>query len=139
MAEELGCEFRIVCLVVSGSGSPVIQRRPDVEPVVTEEGVSSVIGRPDVLASRGQTLTLACSAEGSPDPTISWYRNKGQIGDNDHFEVTDGRLTIKKVGRRDEGDFECRAVNTAGQDRETVNVRLAGKTRLDTAPTVSGN
>ena len=97
------------------------------DPVITNEGVSSVIGRRSVLVPRGLALTLSCSATGSPDPTISWYRNGKEIKGNDRFDVNNGQLVVKEVAREDEGAFECRAVNTAGQDRETIDVQLASK------------
>lgn len=113
-------------VLFAAPGTPVIQRRPNVKPVVTDGGVMSVIGRRDVSVSRGQVLTLTCSATGSPDPTINWYKNGKEIRANDRFDVTDGQLVVKRVARRDQGPFECRAVNTVGRDRETVDVRLNG-------------
>jgi hypothetical protein len=77
----------------------------------------------------GNTLTIQCTARGSPPPYINWRLNWGHIcGDgsdngrcqmaqvvdvNDPTLVT-GTLTIRNVNGNDGGAYSCEALNNQG-------------------------
>jgi dystroglycan 1 len=82
-----------------------------------------------IQINAGQTLTIQCTARGSPAPYINWRLNWGHIcGDgydngrcsiaqslnnNDPTLVT-GTLTILNVNRNDAGAYSCEALNNQG-------------------------
>lgn len=77
----------------------------------------------------GETLTIQCSARGSPAPYINWRLNWGHIcgdgsgngrctmtqaiNDNDPTLVT-GTLTVRNVNANDAGAYSCEALNNQG-------------------------
>jgi dystroglycan 1 len=82
-----------------------------------------------IQINAGQTLTIRCTARGSPAPYINWRLNWGHIcGDgwdsgrctiaqsldtNDPAVVT-GILTIRNVNANDAGAYSCEALNNQG-------------------------
>lgn len=56
----------------------------------------------------GQSVTLNCSAEGHPVPSITWTRCKGDIP-ADRSEVEGGQLKINNLTAKDSGTYICSA------------------------------
>nr|XP_057926871.1 hemicentin-1 [Doryrhamphus excisus] len=73
-------------------------------------------------------VIIPCPAEGSPHPTVRWFKNGMEIhSGQSEFSVTrDGALVISRSSVSHSGDFKCMATNEAGSvDRKTrlkVNV-----------------
>ncbi|KAM7387857.1 hypothetical protein PAMP_024068 [Pampus punctatissimus] len=75
-----------------------------------------------VVVMAGSTLTLTCSAEGNPEPLITW-----------NFRMADGRslpqgqgsqLVIAAVSLSQTGWYECEARNTEGNQTAAVEVTV---------------
>jgi dystroglycan 1 len=82
-----------------------------------------------IQINAGQTLTIQCTARGSPPPYINWRLNWGHVcGDgtdsgrctfaqaidpNDPTLVS-GTLTVRTVGPTDAGAYSCEALNNQG-------------------------
>ena len=71
----------------------------------------------------GQTLSLACSAMGTPRPQVDWYRGDSRIIISSRTQITDteigattlfSTLVISSVVQGDSGTYECRVENDAG-------------------------
>lgn len=56
----------------------------------------------------GQSVTLNCSADGHPVPSITWTRCKGDIP-ADRSEVGGGQLKINSLTAKDSGTYICSA------------------------------
>ena len=56
----------------------------------------------------GQSVTLNCSADGHPVPTITWSRCKGDLAEG-RTHVTDGQLRISSLRAEDSGIYTCSA------------------------------
>ena len=56
----------------------------------------------------GQSVTLNCSADGHPLPSITWSRCKGEIPQG-RTQVTDGQLKINSLTAEDSGTYTCSA------------------------------
>ncbi|KAM3619818.1 uncharacterized protein V6R79_014029 [Siganus canaliculatus] len=84
-------------------------------PVVTATPAS-------VLVMAGDPLTLTCSAEGNPEPSITWS-SRTTAGQS----VPRGRgpeLVFSAVSLSDAGRYECHAHNTEGNQSATVDVTV---------------
>ena len=64
----------------------------------------------------GDDVTLECSANGLPQPTITWLKDGRELDldllDTRHVRTGSGSLTIRHVTAGDEGGYQCRAENT---------------------------
>uniref|UniRef100_A0A3Q2NS18 Vascular cell adhesion molecule 1 n=1 Tax=Fundulus heteroclitus TaxID=8078 RepID=A0A3Q2NS18_FUNHE len=67
----------------------------------------------------GSPLTLSCSAEGNPEPTITWT-----AGGRSLQRGGGGRLVLSAVGPSDAGRYECEARNSEGNRTAAVNVSV---------------
>ncbi|KAL9972078.1 hypothetical protein ACROYT_G018318 [Oculina patagonica] len=56
----------------------------------------------------GQTVTLNCSADGHPVPSITWTRCKGNIPE-ERSQVEDGQLKLNSLTSKDSGTYICSA------------------------------
>ncbi len=77
----------------------------------------------------GQTLTIQCTAHGSPPLYINWRLNFGHVCDDDSDNVrckmvqaidqndpslVSGTLTVRNVNVADGGAYSCEALNNQG-------------------------
>ena len=61
---------------------------------------------------KGDSYTLRCSAQGEPNPRVSWSRRSGQAS----FPLSSGlSLDLARVDRMTEGEYVCTAANGVGQ------------------------
>lgn len=85
--------------------------------------MSSTIGRPDVRVRQGQRLTIACTAEGQPDPDITWsVDGQSIVTSGRYIAESDGSLVITSVRAQDEGSYTCTATNSNGEDAVAIDV-----------------
>ncbi|XP_063911044.1 tyrosine-protein kinase-like otk [Zophobas morio] len=75
-------------------------------------------------ATEGQSVTIDCVVEGDPKPTIHWDKNlKMNDFDQSRFTVLEnGTLFISEVHRDDENKYGCTAGNSAGLNRQEVQL-----------------
>ncbi|KAK3555053.1 hypothetical protein QTP86_008000 [Hemibagrus guttatus] len=73
-----------------------------------------------------QAVTLACYADGFPEPTVTWMRNKVELVADEKYGLNDdgSELTIKDVKKLDEGDYTCIARNKAGEKQEEISLKV---------------
>ena len=75
------------------------------------------------MLMEGETLSLTCSAMGTPRPRLVWYRGDSRIIISSRTQITDteigdttlfSTLVISSVVQGDSGTYECRVENDAG-------------------------
>lgn len=66
----------------------------------------------DTVVSIGRPLYVACDAEGSPTPRITWKKGPDQGQDGFGFH----ELRFGSVSLADAGNYECRASNGVDED-----------------------
>ncbi|XP_078377517.1 vascular endothelial growth factor receptor 1-like isoform X2 [Oculina patagonica] len=68
--------------------------------------------------NEGSLVNISCNASGIPDPDVQWIRN-GKV-------KTSGKktafLTFNNISRADDGQYTCRANNSAGTDEHHVTL-----------------
>ena len=86
------------------------------------------------MLTAGEVLTLTCSAMGTPQPQIEWYREdskvisytQSQITDSDADDITVvSTLVIASVTVGDSGTYECRVKNDAGTTSHQYQVLVS--------------
>ena len=86
-----------------------------------------------VAEDEGQSITLSCTAAGSPAPTIHWFYDETQLLNMDRMNrvtiseildlqtdllYTTSNLTINPLDESDAGDYMCVADNSIGSTSE---------------------
>ncbi|XP_076325413.1 terribly reduced optic lobes isoform X10 [Tachypleus tridentatus] len=88
-----------------------------------------------VNVAEGDTVTITCTAIGTPTPLINWRLNWGHIpppprvtasSENGH-----GILTIKNVQKSDQGAWSCEAINSKGNVLAVPDSILVVKSQHD--------
>ena len=83
-----------------------------------------------IIFTLEETILVPCQAWGHPKPTVSWYQEGEQVGEDGRVRQVNGSLVITNATFADEGEFQCFATNTAGVD--SVNITLFTTTERET-------
>ena len=84
------------------------------------------------MAEEEQTIAIACSATGQPQPTITWSKSIGNLPDT--AAVINGALKINNVSRKDGGTYICKAENILGTAVTTGLLMIFSRLRLKVRP-----
>lgn len=73
-------------------------------------------------AKKGDDVTLTCTGEGTPEPTITWTRMGKKMPDGSPSR-SETEIMYTKVTRKHEGTYKCTASNGGGSDAyKTIKV-----------------
>ncbi|XP_071494887.1 peroxidasin homolog [Diadema antillarum] len=76
-------------------------------------------------AIEGSTVELHCRSQGYPIPVIQWRKEGNALPDDRKFLIlASGTLRIVRVSQEDAGNYECIAVNKAGQRQATAQIEI---------------
>uniref|UniRef100_A0A4X1TD56 Hemicentin-2 n=1 Tax=Sus scrofa TaxID=9823 RepID=A0A4X1TD56_PIG len=83
-------------------------------------------GPPAVNASANQTALLPCQADGTPPPLVSWRKDGVPLDPGSpRFQLLpEGSLRIQPVLAQDAGHYLCLASNSAGSDRQGLDLQV---------------
>ncbi|XP_041833048.1 neuronal cell adhesion molecule a isoform X2 [Melanotaenia boesemani] len=76
------------------------------------------------VVQRGMSAVFECKVKHDPSliPTMTWLKDKGELPDDERFEVDTDSLTIRDVTDDDEGTYTC-IMNTT-LDRDSASAML---------------
>ncbi|NXY03846.1 NCAM1 protein, partial [Pteruthius melanotis] len=82
----------------------------------------------NATANLSQSVTLACDADGFPEPTVTWTKDGEsveEVEDEDKYSFNyDGsELVIHRVDKSDEAEYICIAENKAGEADATIHLK----------------
>ena len=81
----------------------------------------------------GKNITIACTATGQPQPSITWSKPFGGLP-KDRTEVMKGNLTIYKVAEKDWGTYICKAENILGSTTALAQLIVLPRLRFTVRP-----
>uniref|UniRef100_A0A3B3RMM3 Neural cell adhesion molecule 1b n=2 Tax=Paramormyrops kingsleyae TaxID=1676925 RepID=A0A3B3RMM3_9TELE len=86
----------------------------------------------NATADMSQPVILACDADGSPEPTVTWTRNKIVLenGNKYSFNEDGSEMTIKGIIKLDESEYVCTARNKAGQQEKEISLKVFVKPKI---------
>ena len=87
----------------------------------------------EVRAQWGKNVTIACTATGQPQPSITWSKPFGGLP-KDRTEVKKGNLTIIKVTKKDWGTYICKAENILGSTTASAQLTIFSRLRFKVRP-----
>ena len=68
--------------------------------------------------NEGSSMNISCTAYGTPDPDVQWIRN-GMVKSSGKKRAF---LLFSSVGRADDGQYTCRANNSAGNSGSLITL-----------------
>ncbi|XP_078055119.1 cell adhesion molecule 1 isoform X5 [Mustelus asterias] len=99
---------------------------------------------PQGLMREGDTLELVCTANGKPQPKLTWQRLDDEIPDR---AILTDNLVIESLNKTDNGTYRCKAFNDVGEsyadyvlfvyDAPTTTPPPTTTTTTTTIPTIS--
>lgn len=92
---------------------------------------SAFITPSEAVADLGDSVSLDCTASGSPQPTVSWSAPRySPFSLPAGAQVSQNRLQIIDFAKDHVGDYVCTATNRHGVETALVSVHLAGNLLL---------
>ena len=85
------------------------------------------------MAEEEQNVTIACTAAGQPQPSITWSKPFGGLPKS-RTEVKNGNLTIYKVEKKDRGTYICKAENILGSATAFAQLTVFSRLRFKVRP-----
>ena len=83
------------------------------------------VDREEVIAVVGETVIVKCSADGSPEANLWWFKRRKKILPSRRIALSSqGHLVINAVQLNDAGYYTCLANSSAGQDSLTVIIQV---------------
>ena len=86
-----------------------------------------------LLAEEEQNVTIACTATGQPQPSITWSKAFGGLP-KDRTLTTNSNLTIYKVENKDRGTYICNAENILGSTTALAQLTIFPRLRFKVRP-----
>ncbi|XP_069012924.1 neuronal cell adhesion molecule a isoform X6 [Embiotoca jacksoni] len=82
------------------------------------------------VVQRGMSAVFECKVKHDPSliPTMTWLKDKGELPDDERFEVDMDSLTIKDVTDEDEGTYTCMMNTTLDQDSASAMLTVVEAT-----------
>ncbi|XP_043935394.1 neural cell adhesion molecule 1 [Protopterus annectens] len=81
----------------------------------------------NVTADLANSVTLACDAEGYPEPQVYWTKDDDEIEAKDNkysFNSEKNEMTVHNIGKEDDGEYSCFAENKAGDAEAKITVKV---------------
>ncbi|VCW48578.1 unnamed protein product, partial [Gulo gulo] len=112
-----------ICVAVNEAGTTEkkYNLKVHVPPVIKDkEQITNV----SVLVN--QLTNLFCEVEGTPSPTIMWYRDDVQVTESSTIHIVNNGKILKlfRVAPEDAGSYSCKAVNVAGTSQKYFNIEV---------------
>ncbi|XP_075327554.1 neuronal cell adhesion molecule a isoform X7 [Odontesthes bonariensis] len=82
------------------------------------------------VVQRGMSAVFECKVKHDPSliPTMIWLKDKGELPDDERFEVDMDSLTIKDIRDADEGTYTCIMNTTLDQDSASAMLTVVEAT-----------
>ncbi|GCB73573.1 hypothetical protein scyTo_0002653 [Scyliorhinus torazame] len=93
----------------------------------------------------GQNIRMACTALGTPPPTVHWTLFDGteikplQFVNTKLFAFTNGTLYVKSLTPSDSGNYECIATSSTGSERRVVSLVVERKQEIPKIVSISAS
>ncbi len=90
------------------------------------------VDRPRYEQAMHYDSDLHCHIESFPNPSIIWLKDGYELKDSQHYhisifstshEFTDSVLRVKRIDKRQYGEYICKAINKLGNDHKVIELK----------------
>ena len=86
-----------------------------------------------LIAEEKQNVTIACTASGQPQPSVTWSKSVGGLPKG-RTAVMNGGLKIYEAIRKDGGTYICKAENVLGSATSTAQLMVFSRLQFKVRP-----
>lgn len=89
-------------------------------------------GTEDMTVIKGSSTSMKCFTDGTPAPTVSWFKNGNPLSLGAHLTSSDQGMVLHFVKAEigDTGKYTCVASNEAGDISKHFSLKVLGKVNL---------
>lgn len=95
----------------------IVQSMPKIEGIILNNDENEFELDENYELLEGKNFSVECIADGSPEPSILWAKNKIVI-------ANESVLNIDYIRAEDEGDYECIAANPLGATKKAFHIQV---------------
>lgn len=90
-----------------------------------------IVEKPGAMkVTSGDSCTLECTVDGTPELTTRWFKNGKELSTNQKYKISFfnkvSGLKILNARVEDSGEYTFEVKNSVGQSRCTASVRVSG-------------
>ena len=86
-----------------------------------------------MVVEENQNVTIACNATGQPQPSVTWLKALSSLPKG-RTRLTNKRLTIFNVKKKDRGTYICKADNILGSATDNTQLIVFSPFRFKIRP-----
>ena len=86
-----------------------------------------------LMVEENQNVTIACNATGQPQPSVTWFKALSSLPKG-RTRLTNKRLIIFNVKKKDRGTYICKADNILGSATDMIQLMIFSPLRFKIRP-----
>ena len=93
----------------------------------------AILASNTLMVEENQNVTIACNATGLPQPSVTWHKSLSSLPKG-RTRLTNKRLTIFNVKKKDRGTYICKADNILGSATDNIQLIIFSPLRFKIRP-----
>ena len=81
----------------------------------------AILASNTMMVEENQNVTIACNATGQPQPSVTWFKALSSLPKS-RTRLTNKRLIIFNVKKKDRGTYICKADNILGSAMDNIQL-----------------
>ena len=79
-----------------------------------------------MIQREGDTVDMFCEATGTPEPTLTWFKDDKELMPSSKVIISGSRIQVKSLVREDGGRYRCNFKNTVGEVSHLIRMVVEG-------------
>ena len=93
----------------------------------------AILASNTMMVEENQNVTIACNATGQPQPSVTWFKALSSLPKG-RTRLTNKRLIIFNVKKKDRGTYICKADNILGSATDNIQLIIFSPLRFKIRP-----
>ncbi|CAH3161243.1 unnamed protein product [Porites lobata] len=101
--------------------------------LVVQFSPKAILASNTLMVEENQNVTIACNATGQPQPSVTWFKALSSLPKG-RSRLTNKRLIIFNVKKKDRGTYICKADNILGSATDMIQLMIFSPLRFKIRP-----